>query len=148
MRAIRCPQLCKFHSSESSSERQLGLWTEEMRQRIVAADGSVQGIPSIPNDVKKNYRTVWEIPMRSIIDMAADRAPYVDQSMSMNLFMSNPTHDRLTSMHFYAWKRGLKTGMYYLRTRASVDAVKITLDPSVVQESSCRRDADCISCSA
>jgi ribonucleoside-diphosphate reductase alpha chain len=128
----------------------LGLWNETMRQHIVAADGSVQGIPSIPADIKGIYRTVWEIPMRSIIDMAADRAPFIDQSMSMNLFMSNPTHERLTSMHFYAWRKGLKTGMYYLRTRAAVDAVKITVSPDVVESVTvCRRnDPDCIACSA
>lgn len=129
---------------------QLGLWNETMRQYIVAADGSVQGIPSVPNEIKERYRTVWEIPMRSIIDMAADRGPFIDQSMSMNLFMSNPTHERLSSMHFYAWKKGLKTGMYYLRTRAATDAVKITVAPDVIESASvCRRnDPDCIACSA
>ena len=128
-----------------------GLWNEEIRQLIIAADGSVQGIPSIPNDLKEVYRTVWEISMRGIIDMAADRAPYIDQSMSMNLFMSDPTHERLTSMHFYAWKKGLKTGMYYLRTRASTDAVKVTIDPTVVEAAAaCRRGGggDCLMCSA
>ena len=127
-----------------------GLWNEDIRQLIIAADGSVQGIPSIPNDLKEVYRTVWEISMRGIIDMAADRAPYIDQSMSMNLFMSDPTHERLTSMHFYAWKKGLKTGMYYLRTRASTDAVKVTIDPTVVEAAAaCRRGGgDCLMCSA
>jgi ribonucleoside-diphosphate reductase alpha subunit len=125
----------------------LSLWTEEIRQMIIASNGSVQGIEQIPEHLRMVYRTVWEIPMRSIIDMAADRAPYVDQSMSMNLFMSNPTHDRLTSMHFYAWKKGLKTGMYYLRTRASADAVKVTISPDVVGQT-CRRENDCIMCSA
>ena len=129
---------------------QRGLWNEEIRQLIIAADGYVQGIPRIPKDIKNVYRTVWEMSMKGIIDMAAERAPFVDQSMSMNLFMSDPTHERLSSMHFYAWSKGLKTGMYYLRTRASVDAVKITIDPGVVEEASvCRRGGgDCLMCSA
>ena len=128
----------------------MGIWDETMRQHIVAADGSVQGIANVPDDIKEKYRTVWEIPMRSIIDMAADRAPFIDQSMSMNLFMANPTHERLSSMHFYAWKKGLKTGMYYLRTRAATDAVKITVSPDVVESAVvCRRnDPDCAACSA
>jgi len=128
----------------------LGLWNEEMRQHIVASNGSVQGIPSVPTHLREVYRTVWELSMRAIIDMAADRAPYVDQSMSMNLFMDNPTHERLTSMHFYAWSKGLKTGMYYLRTRASADAIKVTLSPETVEAAACRRDnpQDCLMCSA
>jgi len=121
-----------------------------MRQHIVASNGSVQGIPSVPTHLREVYRTVWELSMRAIIDMAADRAPYVDQSMSMNLFMDNPTHERLTSMHFYAWSKGLKTGMYYLRTRASADAIKVTLSPETVEAAACRRDnpQDCLMCSA
>lgn len=122
----------------------LDLWSEEMRQQIIAADGSIQGIASIPSDVKAVYRTVWEMSMRSIIDMAADRAAFIDQSQSMNLFVSNPTHQRLTSMHFHAWRRGLKTGMYYLRTRASTDAIKIALPAAMTTQ---RRD-ECLSCSA
>ena len=142
-------RVCRHQQATPWGPERRGLWNEEMRQYIVASDGSVQGIPHVPDDLKAVYRTVWEMSMRSIIEMAADRAPYVDQSMSMNLFMANPTHDRLSSMHFFAWKRGLKTGMYYLRTRASADAVKVTIAPQTVETMACRRDSvDCLACSA
>jgi len=120
----------------------LGLWDEEMRQSLLAANGSVQHIDSIPDDVKAVYKTVWEISMRTLIDMAADRAPFVDQSQSLNLFVADPTHAKLTSMHFYAWQKGLKTGMYYLRTKPAAEAVQVALPV-------CRRDnPDCVACSA
>ena len=96
-----------------------GLWTEEIRQSIIAGNGSVQHVSDIPDSLRRVFRTVWEIPMRSVIDMAADRAPFVDQSMSLNLF-KDPTRRVLTSMHFHAWKRGCRR-MYYLRTRAATD---------------------------
>lgn len=119
----------------------LGLWTEEMRQSIVAANGSVQGIPTIPDRIKAVYKTAWEMSMRAVIDLSADRAPFVDQSQSLNLFAAAPTHKSLSSMHFYAWKKGLKTGMYYLRTRPAATAVKVT-----VPVDAC--DAACLACSA
>ncbi|KAG7902628.1 hypothetical protein KL935_001536 [Ogataea polymorpha] len=108
----------------------LNLWGPEMKNEIVRMEGSVQAIESIPADIKEIYKTVWEIQQRALIDMAADRAPFIDQSQSMNLFMRNPTMSKLTSMHFYAWKRGLKTGIYYLRTQAAASAIKFTLTPS------------------
>jgi ribonucleoside-diphosphate reductase alpha chain len=95
----------------------LGLWSEAMRDRIVAAEGSVQHIPEIPQEIKELYKTVWEIKQRALIDMAADRGPYVCQSQSMNLFLESPEVAKLSSMHFYTWKKGLKTGMYYLRSK-------------------------------
>jgi ribonucleoside-diphosphate reductase alpha chain len=104
------------------------LWTPELKNEIVRRGGSVQGIPSIPEDLQKLYRTVWEIKQRALIDMAADRGVYIDQSQSFNVHMEAPTFGKLTSMHFYAWKRGLKTGMYYLRTRPAANAVQFTVD--------------------
>jgi len=107
---------------------ELGLWNNEMKNRIIAANGSIQDINEIPADIKELYKTVWEIKMRNIIDMAADRGAFICQSQSLNLFVNTPTTAKLTSMHFYAWKKGLKTGMYYLRTQAATQAVKFTVE--------------------
>lgn len=104
-----------------------GIWNKEMKERLMAANGSVQNIDSIPQKIKDLYKTVWEIKQRVIIDMAADRGAYICQSQSLNLFVENPNLAKLTSMHFYAWKQGLKTGMYYLRSKAAVDPIKFTL---------------------
>ncbi|KAG7830993.1 hypothetical protein KL920_001584 [Ogataea angusta] len=109
---------------------ELGLWGPEMKNEILRLEGSIQDIESIPAEIKEIYKTVWEIQQRALIDMAADRAPFIDQSQSMNLFMRNPTMSKLTSMHFYAWKKGLKTGIYYLRTQAAASAIKFTVTPS------------------
>ena len=106
----------------------LGLWDDDMKNRLIAANGSVQNINEIPDNIKVLYRTAWEISQRSILDMAADRGAYICQSQSLNIFMKNVTNSKLTSMHFHAWKIGLKTGMYYLRTKAAVDAIKFTID--------------------
>jgi ribonucleoside-diphosphate reductase alpha chain len=110
-----------------------GLWSETMRQKLVAANGSVQGIAEIPQNLKDIYKTVWEISQKAIIDMSADRGAYICQSQSLNIHLTNPNFGKLTSMHFYAWKKGLKTGMYYLRSTAAADAIKFTLDKSVHQ---------------
>jgi ribonucleoside-diphosphate reductase alpha chain len=106
----------------------LGLWNHDMKNKIIAANGSIQNISEIPADIKELYKTVWEIRQRSLIDMAADRGAYICQSQSLNLFVDNPTTAKLTSMHFYAWKKGLKTGMYYLRTQAASQAVQFTVE--------------------
>jgi ribonucleoside-diphosphate reductase alpha chain len=106
----------------------LGIWNNALKQRIIAANGSVQHIDEIPKHIKELYKTVWEIRMKLIIDMAADRGAFIDQSQSLNLFMENATVSRVTSMHFYAWEKGLKTGMYYLRTKSATDAVKFTVE--------------------
>ena len=106
----------------------LGLWDDDMKNRLIAANGSVQNINEIPDNIKILYRTAWEISQRSILDMAADRGAYICQSQSLNIFMENATNSKLTSMHFHAWKIGLKTGMYYLRTKAAVDAIKFTIE--------------------
>ena len=106
----------------------LGLWNEDMKQQLMQANGSVQHINGIPDNIKELYKTVWEMSMKDIIDMSRHRGYFIDQSQSLNLFMEGATMAKLTSMHFYAWKSGLKTGMYYLRTKSAVDAIKFTLD--------------------
>jgi ribonucleotide reductase alpha subunit len=105
-----------------------GLWTESVRNRIIADNGSVQNVFEIPQHIRDVYKTVWEIPQRAVLDMAADRAPFICQSQSLNIHIAEPNSKKLTSMHFYAWQKGLKTGMYYLRTRPKADAIKFTLD--------------------
>jgi ribonucleotide reductase alpha subunit len=110
----------------------LGIWTEGMKQAIVMRKGSVQGIPGIPEEVQLRYKTAWEIPQKTLIDMAAARGAFICQSQSLNLFMADPTISKLTSMHFYAWKAGLKTGCYYLRTKAPVAAQQFTVDPRLL----------------
>ena len=111
----------------------MGIWSESMKQRIIAQNGSVQGIKEIPDDIQLLYRTSWEIKQRVLIDMAAHRGAFICQSQSLNLSMENPTYAKLTSMHFHAWKQGLKTGCYYLRTKAPVMAQKFTVDPRLLQ---------------
>ena len=105
----------------------LNLWNEELREMLIASNGSIQNIDGIPPHIKELYKTTWEISMKCIIDMAADRGAYICQSQSLNLFIESPTHGKLSSMHFYAWQKGLKTGMYYLRSRPAVDPIKFTL---------------------
>ena len=107
---------------------ELGLWNESLKQEIMRANGSIQHVEAIPQDIKELYKTVWELSMKDIIDMSRQRGYFIDQSQSLNLFMEGATMAKLTSMHFYAWKSGLKTGMYYLRTKSAVDAIKFTLD--------------------
>jgi ribonucleoside-diphosphate reductase alpha chain len=111
----------------------MGIWSESMKQRIIAQNGSVQGIKEIPEDIQLLYRTSWEIKQRVLIDMAAQRGAFICQSQSLNLSMENPTYAKLTSMHFHAWKQGLKTGCYYLRTKAPVMAQKFTVDPRLLK---------------
>lgn len=109
----------------------LGLWDNKMRQRVMAANGSIMNIPEIPTEIKELYKTVWEISQKTVINMAADRGAYICQSQSLNLFVENANFGKLTSMHFYSWKKGLKTGMYYLRTKAATDAIKFTIEKEV-----------------
>lgn len=116
--------------------KKLGLWSKKMKDLMVKSGGSIQSITDIPDDIKKLYRTVWEIKMKDIIDMAAQRGRYIDQSQSMNLFMESPTLSKISSMHMYAHKKGLKTGMYYLRSQAKARPIQVSLEP------------DCVACSA
>ena len=109
-----------------------GIWSEEVKQKMIAQNGSVQGISEIPQELQVLYRTAWELKQRTLIDLAAGRAPYICQSQSLNLFVADPSYAKLTSMHFYAWKKGLKTGCYYLRTKAAVMAQKFTVDPRLL----------------
>jgi len=118
--------------------KQLGLWSKAMKDLLIKADGSVQNITNIPDDIKERYKTVWEISQKCIIDMAADRGRFICQSQSMNLFMSSPTFSKLSSMHMYAWKKGLKTGMYYLRSKAKAKPIQFSLDI----------EPECVACSA
>ncbi len=106
---------------------ELGLWNNELKNKIITKNGSIQNIEEIPQDIKDLYKTVWEIKQRTLIDMAADRGAFICQSQSLNLFLQDVDFSKLTSMHFYGWKKGLKTGMYYLRTKAAVDAIKFTV---------------------
>lgn len=111
----------------------MGLWSDYMKNRIIADNGSIQNIPNIPADIKALYKTVWELSQKVIIDLAADRAAYIDQSQSLNIHIQNPTMGKLTSMHFYGWKKGLKTGMYYLRTQAAAAAIQFTVDKQALE---------------
>ena len=137
----------------------LGLWSDSMKERIIAANGSIQHIEEIPDELKALYKTVWEISQKVIIDMAADRGAFICQSQSMNLFLKSPSAAQLSSMHFYAWKKGLKTGMYYLRSQAAVDPIKFTIDQKLqknrvtakdlenTEVKACKLDdPDCLSC--
>jgi ribonucleoside-diphosphate reductase alpha chain len=112
----------------------LGLWNDALKNKIIAANGSIQDLAEIPQNVKELYKTVWELSQRTLIDMAADRGAYICQSQSLNLFVQSPNFAKLTSMHFYAWEKGLKTGMYYLRTKAAADAIKFTVDTASLQQ--------------
>ncbi len=114
-----------------------GLWTSEVRTSIIANNGSIQGMTELPEDIRELYKTVWEIPMKTLINLARDRAPFICQSQSLNLFLAEPTPSKVSSMHFYAWKAGLKTGCYYLRTKAAAKAQQFTVEPP-----------SCVSCSA
>jgi ribonucleotide reductase alpha subunit len=110
--------------------QKLDMWNPAIKNEIIRAGGSISQIDGIPLDIKHIYRTVWEIPQKSILDMAADRGAYIDQSQSLNIFMENPSVAKLSSMHFYGWKKGLKTGMYYLRTRAKAKPQQVTIAPT------------------
>jgi ribonucleotide reductase alpha subunit len=107
----------------------LGLWNETVKNNIIANKGSIQQLTHLPEKLREKYRIVWEMPMKHLIDMSADRGAYVCQSQSLNLWMEEPQYSNLTSMHFYAWRRGLKTGIYYLRRKAKHQAQQFTVEP-------------------
>lgn len=129
-----------------------GLWTDELKQKIIANNGSVQGLAEVPQTLQQLYKTAWELKQRVLIDMAADRGAFICQSQSLNLFISDPTNAKLTSMHFHAWRRGLKTGIYYLRTKAPIMAQKFTVDPelqaAVIAAQKAAEPEVCLTCSA
>lgn len=122
----------------------LGIWNSTLKDKIIMENGSVQNIEEIPNGLKEIYKTVWEIKQKKLIDMAADRGAFIDQSQSFNIHMLNVNYGKLTSMHFYGWKKGLKTGMYYLRTKAASDAIKFTIDKEKLE----KKEDDCLMCGA
>ena len=146
--------LVNRHLVKALSKR--NLWNKEMRDKIILENGSVQNISNFPENLKETYKTVWETSQKSVIDMAADRAPFIDQTQSMNLWLSSPTFGKVNSMHMYAWKKGLKTGMYYLRSRSAVDAVKVTVSSEKVAKDDFIKSQivdnnepeECLTCSA
>lgn len=125
----------------------LNIWDAKMRQKLMASNGSIQNIDEIPEDLKLLYRTAWELSQKAIIEQAADRGAYICQSQSLNIFMENANFAKLTSMHFYGWERGLKTGMYYLRTQAAVDAIKFTVEKEMTNQTSAKTIQEQVSCS-
>jgi ribonucleoside-diphosphate reductase alpha chain len=125
-----------------------GLWNTALKDKIIEHGGSITRILEIPADIRSLYRTVWEISQRDLIDMAADRGAFVDQSQSLNIFLENPTYSRMTSLHFYTWRKGLKTGMYYLRSRAAANPIQFTVKKRTADEISGDTCAiGCTSCS-
>jgi len=148
-------QIVNPHLLKDLTER--GLWNSAMKNELIAANGSVQRIAGIPDDIKALYKTVWEISQRVVIDMAADRGAFIDQSQSLNLHVAEPSYSKITSMHFYGWKKGLKTGMYYLRTKPAVNAIQFTVDKTKLKSREekeaalvCSRENkdECLMCSA
>ena len=126
----------------------INMWNDEMKQTIIANNGSIQSIAKIPTDIKEVYKTVWEISQKQIIQMEADRNAYVCQSTSSNRYMKSPTFSKLTSMHMYSWELGLKTGMYYLRSQAATDAIKFNVDTNILKQQQKQEEEDCVMCSA
>jgi ribonucleoside-diphosphate reductase alpha chain len=126
----------------------LGLWSPELKNKIIGNGGSVQGIPEIPAETQALYKTVWEMKQKTLIDMAAQRGAYVCQSQSLNLYVADPDFRKLTSMHVYAWQQGLKTGIYYLRTKSVVKAQQFTVEPVQVPSQQAKKEEECVMCSA
>lgn len=122
----------------------IGLWIPEIKNELVAHNGSVQNIDKIPDALKKLYKTVWEIPQKQLLNLAVARGPYICQSQSLNLYMPNPEHKKMTAMHFYGWEKGLKTGQYYLRSRPARDAIKFTVNMEALLEAADKKDANAI----
>jgi ribonucleotide reductase alpha subunit len=120
------------------------LWNSSVKTQIIAHNGSVQKIKEIPDEMKNLYKTVWEISQKKIIDLAIGRAPFIDQSQSLNIHLADPNFSKITSMHFYSWKNGLKTGMYYLRSRPAVDAIKFTVNVEELLKATESNDTDSV----
>ena len=119
---------------------ELDLWDDDMKNQLIAHNGSIQNIDVIPDNIKELYKTVWEISQKSVLKMAADRGAFIDQSQSLNVHIAEPNYGKLSSMHFYGWKLGLKTGMYYLRTKAAANAIQFTVDKTKLAESAKAKD--------
>jgi ribonucleotide reductase alpha subunit len=126
----------------------LGLWNEQIKNNIIANKGSVKQLTNLPEHLRDKYKIVWEIPMKHVIDMSADRGAYICQSQSLNLWMEDPNYSTLTAMHFYGWKKGLKTGIYYLRRKAKHQAQQFTIEPEKKSVDGGKTDEICEMCSA
>jgi ribonucleotide reductase alpha subunit len=126
----------------------LNLWNEKIKNNIIANKGSVQQLSIIPEHIRNKYKTVWEMPMKHLIDMAADRGAYICQSQSLNLWLEDPNYNTLTSMHFYSWSKGLKTGIYYLRRKGKHQAQQFTIEPEKAEDSTEDKEEICEMCSA
>jgi ribonucleotide reductase alpha subunit len=125
-----------------------GWWNDRVKNNIIANQGSIQHLEFVPDEIKEKYKTVWEMPMRGLIDMSADRGAYVCQSQSLNLWLEDPNYNTLTSMHFYSWSKGLKTGIYYLRRRGKHKAQQFTIEPEKTQHASGYEEEICELCSS
>ena len=123
----------------------MGLWTEKIKNKIIKHNGSIQNIKEIPKILQEKYKIVWEIPMKYILEMSVDRGAYICQSQSLNLWVKEPTYNKLTSMHFFAWKNGLKTGIYYLRTKAKAAPQQFTIEPEQQNNNDYNVD-ECLMC--
>jgi ribonucleotide reductase alpha subunit len=130
--------------------KDIDMWNKELVDQIISQNGSIQDIEQIPLQIRNRYKTVWELSQKVIIDLAADRAPFIDQTQSMNIFVERPTYAKLSSMHMYGWKQGLKTGSYYIRSKPARDAVKFTVASSNNKKSKneLKNDEGCLMCSA
>ena len=129
----------------------VGMWNVEMKDKIIASNGSIQSLDILPPQLRELYKTMWEIQQVWVLEAALARSPYVDQTQSMNLFMAKPDYQRLGSSHIWAWKKGLKTGQYYLRTKPATDAIKFTIDPRLAKTSAKQTNEEnsgCENCSA
>ena len=127
---------------------ELGMWNEKIKNNIISNKGSVQQLPTLSEHIRNKYKIVWEMPMKHLIDMSADRGAFICQSQSLNLWIEDPTYSSLTSMHFYSWKKGLKTGIYYLRRKAKHQAQQFTIEPEQSADESEKKDEICEMCSA
>ena len=126
----------------------IDLWNQKIKDNIIANKGSIQQIDTIPQFIRDKYKVVWEMPMKHLIDMAADRGAFICQSQSLNLWIEDPNYNILTSMHFYSWSKGLKTGIYYLRRKAKHQAQQFTLEPTKIKNKEEKEDEPCEMCSA
>ena len=121
---------------------EVGIWNRDIKDKIIADRGSIQNLDGVPKEIKDLYKTTWEISQKSVINLARIRAPFIDQTQSMNLFVADPNFKNLSSMHFYGWKQGLKTGIYYLRTRPKANAQQFTIDPKMSEKEKEKKEVE------
>jgi ribonucleotide reductase alpha subunit len=147
-RRVRSGEFAVLNTHLHKDLFELGLWSPDLKNKIISDNGSIQNIPEIPDALKAIYKTSWEISGKTIIDLAADRGAFIDQSQSLNIFMKEPNYNKMSSMHFYGWSKGLKTGMYYLRSQAAADAIKFTVTEDRTPSKNTSASEECISCGA